>query len=512
MTASETANETRLDRLRLKLAPVAIAIMGGAQIVDTVNISGFTFTTTEIAVKYGVTMSEADWVLSAYTLTFGSFMILGGKFGDVLGHRTVFMAGMAWFGACCLILAVVNNIYVLFVFRALQGVGAAFSLPPAFGMITHNYSGQLQAAAIAAVGVSASLGGTIGIFVGGGFAGTSSGYQGIMYLCLGISWFFAIAIFFCIPETPRRTDKLRKLDIIGSIILVAGMILVVFAFESATEGWSTARFIAPLIIGLVMMIFFPVYEAYIAERVFGYDPLVPAYVWKFKNLTAICTVAASQFAAVYVVFLTAVLQTENINGTSPIATSVKFIALTVSFGICAMFGGVTFGKFSVMYLIISSPIALIVGSVLFSRIAATSSYWRFFFPGDIFIAMGGGLSVSTIFNLATNSAPLDHQGLVSGMISATGQMGTSIGLSVATSIIGAGTTTKSYQNAYYSCLAYSCVYLAIGTFFIRSHDKSVGVGMQKKNMNEVNEEEETKEASLPITEDVSTSSNESASR
>ena len=177
-----------------------------------------------------------------------------------------------------------------------------------------------------------------------------------------------------------------------------------------------------------------------------------------------------------------------------------------------MFGGVTFGKFSVMYLIISSPIALIVGSVLFSRIAATSSYWRFS-PGDIFIAMGGGLSVSTIFNLATNSAPLDHQGLVSGMISATGQMGTSIGLSVATVTIGAGTTTKSYQNAYYSCLAYSCVYLAIGTFFIRSSkDKSVGVGMQKKNMNEVNEEEETKEASLPITEDVSTSSNESASR
>ena len=122
----------------------------------------------------------------------------------------------------------------------------------------------------------ASLGGTIGIFVGGGFAGISSGYQGILYLSLGISWFFAIAIFFCIPETPRRTDKLRKLDIVGSIILVAGMILVVFAFEIATEVLEHSQIHCTSNHWTVMMIFFPIYEAYIAERVFGYDPLVPA--------------------------------------------------------------------------------------------------------------------------------------------------------------------------------------------------------------------------------------------
>jgi MFS family permease len=287
-------------KIRRALKPVALLIFSGAQILDVVNMAGLIFSTTEIAHKYNIELSEATWIISAYSLTFGSFILFGGRMADYMGHRTMFTLGMMIVALCSLINALVQKVYVLFVFRAIQGLGAALSVPTSFALVAHTFTGRSQAIAFALVGSASAMGGVVGIMVGGGFTKTTIGYRGLMFLSLGLSSVFASAVYLVVEETPHERRQLRTIDYPGIFIVVSGMILVVFGFTSAPGNWKTAKVISTIIIGVILLAFFAIYETFYAQTWFKVEPILPRFVWKYANIPPIFVLAPLNFASLYV--------------------------------------------------------------------------------------------------------------------------------------------------------------------------------------------------------------------
>ncbi|ANB13477.1 Amf1p [Sugiyamaella lignohabitans] len=483
-----------INKIRIFLRPFSLIVFSGAQILDILNVTGLMFSTRTIAETYGVSIDTASWVISAYSLTYGSFILMGGRLADYVGHRLVFTVGMTLVALCCLVGAVSHNIYVLFVFRALQGVGAALTIPTSFALVAHTFTGRTQAIAFAIVGSCAAMGGIVGVLVGGGFAGTSIGYHGLLYLSFGLSCFFLFMPFFSVEETPTNKEKLNKLDWVGSIIIVCGVILVVFGFTSAPGRWKSARVIAPIIIGVLLIAFFAYYETFLAEKLFNFEPLLPRYAWSFQNLAVVFAMSPLVFANLFVVLFAGSNEMTGLMGLSPMHSAVNFISLGVSFIIACVIGGASYGKIPSKILLVAGPLLNIIAAALMAHID-NHSYWRFLFPATIFISFGCGFFMATFINVVSNSAPLDHQGLVNGICQTGGQLGVAISLAIATSEMGDGLKASSFQATYYTLLAYSALAFLIGIIFIKSDHPNVGQQAEAKLV----DEEVLDEKNLPET-------------
>jgi MFS family permease len=462
-----------ISKIRQKLKPVSLLVFSGAQILDVVNMTGLIFSATEIAFKYNIKLSEASWIISAYSLTFGSFILFGGRMADYVGHRTMFTLGMLIVALCSLINGCVQNVYVLFVFRAIQGLGAALSIPTSFSLVAHTFTGRSQALAFALVGSAAAMGGIIGVLVGGGFTKTTIGYRGLMFLSLGLSFAFAAAVYFVVEETPHDKKQLRTIDYPGIFIVVAGMILVVFGFTSAPGSWKTAKVITTIIIGVILLAFFAIYETFYAQKWFKVEPLLPRFVWNYTNVPAVFALAPLHFANLYVIMFEGTNLAIEIRKKTPLAAAIQFIPMGIAFALACVVGGALFGKAPTRLIFAIASVFEIIAGALMAQ-AGHQSYWQYFFPGVLFCGLGTALFMATFVNVVSNSAPLKHQGLVSGVCMTGGLLGTSIALAIATSEVGSAVELKGYQDAFYTLVAYGGLSVILAIFFVKDYKGKVG--------------------------------------
>jgi MFS family permease len=451
---------------------VSLIIFAGAQLLDVLNLTGLIFSTQSIAEKYDIHMEEASWVMSAYSLAFGSFILLGGRLGDFLGLKRVFMIGMSTMSLCSLIIALVQNAYVVFAFRAIQGMGAAFTMPTSIGLVAHTFKGRAQAMALSLIGSAAAMGGIVGVLVGGPFTKTPIGYRGLMYLSFGLSTAFTISIYFVVRETAVHVEKAKRLDFGGTFIIVAGVILVVFGFTSASEGWSRAQVIAPIIVGTALIAFFGVYEYCITERLFGISPLIPKYVWYFPNLLSVFLITPFNYGCLYVTMYTASNQLIALRDNTPLEAAIKCLPFGIVFAFSCVLGGLLYSRIPLKVILTIAPLCDIIGASLNSQVGADEPYWKFVFPAQIFTAIGTGIFMATFMNAVVSSAPLDHQGIVSGICSTGGQLGTAITVAISTSEVGDGTKRENYQIAFYTLIGYATVAVIVTLFFINPVSRS----------------------------------------
>lgn len=455
----------RPDALKTPRSIITLSIFAGAQILDVLNLTGLIFSTQNIADQYGLHLEEASWVISAYSLCFGSFILLGGRLGDFLGLKKVFMGGMTGMSICSLIIAIVKNPYVVFVFRAVQGIGAAFTMPTSIGLVAHNYKGKAQAMALSLIGSAAAMGGIIGVLVGGPFTKTPIGYRGLMYLSFGLSCLFTISVWFVVEETAVHMEKAKRLDYGGTFIIVAGVILMVFGLTSAEGKWLSAKVIAPLICGILLIAFFGVYEYCITERFFGISPLIPKYVWNFPNLLSVFIVAPFNYGCLYVTMFSVSNQLISLRHNAPMDAAIKCLPFGVGFALACVLGGVLYNRMPLKWILTIAPMLDIIGSILHAQVDQ-EIFWKYLFTGQILLAFGTGIFMATFMNAVVASAPLDHQGIVSGICSTGGQLGTAVTLAISTSQIGDGTKRKNFQIAYYTLVGYAAVAVIITIFFI----------------------------------------------
>ncbi|KAF9584601.1 hypothetical protein BGW38_005885 [Lunasporangiospora selenospora] len=468
--------------------------MSMAQMLDVINIASVTITLPDIMRQVGYSIDQLQWVSSAYALAYGAFLLIGGRLGDLFGHRNIFIIGVIWFSIWSLINGFAKDPIVMSVGRALQGMGAGFTVPSALAILTTTYPlGPERTKALAVFGGTGAVGAVFGVLLGGIF-GSTIGWRWIFYITAIIGFTMAILGFVVIPlelGTSKAVD--RRIDYLGIITFTLGIVGVIFYLsESPAKGWANAQTLAPFLVGVALLISFIVIEHKVS------NPTMPLRIWSSQRLIGSCLSIIGISASVNAMIFFSSLTFQSVLGYTPIKTSLAYIV----HGLGAIVV-ITIMTKLVMYvrtkiLMVVGWFILIASGILFAQVQADSSYWSIPFPSLILNFLGmAPVWLSCQINSVADASDED-QGVVGAVYNVALQIGAPIGIAVANIVahsINSPTATgvdllKGYQGAFYSYAVISGFGLLATLIFFPNQDPIQFKAVPKTKATDTIEDEE----------------------
>ncbi|KDQ13881.1 hypothetical protein BOTBODRAFT_110904 [Botryobasidium botryosum FD-172 SS1] len=403
---------------------VIMSVLCSAQFFDIFNAVSSIACLPKLGEDLGFTPGALQWVLSAYTLTFAAFMVSAGRISDIYHPKPVFCAGYMLVGIMSVLCAVSVHPIMLLVFRAVQGIGAALTIPSAIAMIVQNFPDpEEQGRALSIFGAFGAVGNVIG-FVLGGVLTARVNWRWVYYLVAIIVIPFAVLSFFALPKhSLPSVEGRRGLDWPGVATLTAGLILFVYAISDANDvGWGKPQIIVTLILSVVFIIGF-----FFVER-FVKDPAVPPSIWSNQNFTPLFLYTWSVYWFLMGSELQLVLIFQDLFGWSPLSAAVHCIPIGVSGGISAYLTGVISPYIPRRILLVLGQLFMAVGVILFALVDSPDKYWSHVFPGMIVGMCGLALGyVGANIAIMAGARP-GEEGVVGAMMNTAFQLGATIGL------------------------------------------------------------------------------------
>lgn len=256
---------------------IILLVTCGAQLMDNVFMTGTNIALPAIKKSFDVEGGDLQWVISAYTLSFGGFLLLSGVLSDRYGRKHIFCAGMAMLCVWTLADALATSFIQLAIFRALQGIGAAMTVPSAVGMICNYFVAQDRTLALTVFGAAGAVGFCLGLIFGG-FLTSSLGWRYIFYVAMAITGGLGVIGIFFLPKDREEGNAKPKLDFIGAGLSTGGLILLSFVLSSGgVYGWGKAFIIVLLVLSIAMLGVFTWVETKVP------NPIMPLSLWKIQN-------------------------------------------------------------------------------------------------------------------------------------------------------------------------------------------------------------------------------------
>jgi EmrB/QacA subfamily drug resistance transporter len=419
---------------RTRWLALVVLCCGDLMIVLDVTIVGVALPS--IKEDLGFSDSSLAWVVNAYLLTFGGFLLLGGRLGDLFGHRRLFLIGIALFTLASLACGLANSQEFLIGARAVQGLGGAIVSAVALSLIVTLFTepGE-RAKAMGVFGFVAAGGGSIGVLLGG-----------ILTDVLDWHWIFlvnlpiGVAVFaLCLVLLPgsRGEEEAGRLDVAGAVTVTASLILAVYAIVNGNEkGWTSPQTIGVLAVALVLLAVFLGLEARVGS------PLMPLGLFKLRNVAVSNVVGVLWAAAMFAWFFLSALYLQLVLGYSPLQVGLAFlpanlIMATFSLGLSARI---------VMRFGLRAPLALGLGLaglglLLFARAPVDGSFAVDVLPSMILLGFGAGMAFNPVLLAAMSDVEPGKAGLASGVVNTAFMMGGALGLAILASAADARTET-----------------------------------------------------------------------
>jgi EmrB/QacA subfamily drug resistance transporter len=383
-------------------------------------------------------MSEADlqWIVNAYALTFGGFLLLGGRAGDLMGRKRVFLVGVVVFTGASLLNGLAPTSEFLIVFRGLQGLGAAMIAPAALSIITTTFAEGAERTK--AMGVWAA------IAVGGGAVGLVLG--GILVETLSWPWIFfvnipvGIAVFLAslryVPES-RDEHVHQGFDLAGAATVTAGLVALVYGIVKAQEkGWGSAHTLGFGLLSLALLSAFVVIERRSAE------PLVRLSIFRVRTIRAANVVMLFVASGIFAMFFFNTLYVQRVLGFSPIQAGLAFLPFTAGIVIGAGLAQRLVPRLGAREVPLIGMALAVAGLLLFLRLEPDGTYLSDLLPGIILVSIGMGLTFVPITLIATSGMPADDAGLASGLFNTSQQIGGALGLAILSTLAASATTSS----------------------------------------------------------------------
>ncbi|KAG0211223.1 hypothetical protein BGX28_008290 [Mortierella sp. GBA30] len=431
-----------------------LAIVSMAQMLDIINVASVTIVLPKVMEDVGFKFDELQWVSSAYALAYGAFLLLGGRLGDLFGHRNIYMLGVTWFSIWAVVNGFAKNPIMMSVGRALQGMGAGFTVPSALAILTTTYPvGPARTQALSIFGGTAAIGSIVGVLLGG-ILGSTIGWRWMFYITGIIGFLISILGFFVIPaEKGLGKVEDRRLDVFGMASFTGGIVLVIYYLsEGPSAGWASAKALAPFIIGIVLLVSFVVIEIKIDY------PIMPLHIWRSRRFVASCATAIFMMAAMNAHFYFTSLAFQNVLGYTPLKTSLAFIPHGIGAIIAVGILSVLIQRVRTKLIIVVGWLFLIASGVMWAQLKATSSYWAIPFPSLIvnLIAMAS-IWLTCQINSVADAADED-QGVVGAVYNVCMQVGAPIGIAISNIIANNKNSLTAmgpellpgYRDAFYS--------------------------------------------------------------
>jgi EmrB/QacA subfamily drug resistance transporter len=410
--------------------------------LDFVDASIVNIALPSIRRDLGFSQQGLQWVPSGYLLTYGGFMLLGGRAADLLGRRRVLVAGTLLIGVSSLIGGLAASAGLLVGARLAQGLGAAMMLPAALSILTTTFKeGSDRNTALGVWGGVGGLASAAGVLLGG-LLTEGPGWRWVMFVNPLASVLVLGGIFWLIGRERHRA-RLADFDIPGTILATAGMLLLVFGLVKAPDqGWGTSRTIAELT-GAVALL-----AAFVINEQRSNKPLLPLSIFRTRGLAAADATQLIAFAGFLAMFFFLTLYMQNVLGYSPIQTGASYVPLTFGVGVAAGITSQLLSRVGTRPVIVAGSLIAAGGVYYLSRIPVHGSYLTDLLPGMMIMSIGLGAVFVAVTTAANAGVPADKAGLAAALLNSSQQVGGALGLAIFSAIATSRTSHLLASHAH----------------------------------------------------------------
>jgi EmrB/QacA subfamily drug resistance transporter len=414
-----------------------------AQFMVTLDISITNVALPTIKHDLHFTNSSLQWVITAYALTFGGFLLLGGRAADLFGRRRTLLTGMAAFTLFSLLIGLSRSSTELMVLRACQGAAAALMSPSALSIVITTFrDGAERNRALAYWSLVASGGAAVGLLLGGVLT-QYLGWKWDFFVNVPIGIIMSFAIYNIVPKHEPGEATHRSLNLPGAVMVTSSLILQVLAFSEAPSwGWLSMSTLGLVAISVLLMGGFIFNEARLAKH-----PLMPLSILTIRNVVGANIMMAAMYATMLGQFFILTIYIQDILGYSPVKTGLAFIPFPLVLGFMATRIPKLVARFGYKRFLIVGPLIVSLALVWLSRLPVHGSYLANLLPTFIIMPLGLGVTFMPIFAAATSGVPAKEAGLASGLITTSQQMGGALGLAILASIAASITASSSNLGA-----------------------------------------------------------------
>jgi EmrB/QacA subfamily drug resistance transporter len=376
----------------------------------------------------GFTNTSLQWVINAYTLVFAGFLLLGGRAGDLLGRKRLFMVGLVIFTAASLLNGLSTSAGMLIGFRALQGLGAALISPAALSIISTTFAEGKERARALGVWAAIAIGGSAFGLVLGGWLTQSFSWRWIFFVNVPVGIGAFLAALRLVPES-KDEHAHQAYDLGGAVTVTGGLMLLVYGLvHSAQHGWGSTVSIVSFVVAAALLAGFVVIEQRSAE------PLVRLSIFRVRSLLTANLAMFLAFSGMFAMFYFNTLYVQKVLGFGPLEAGLSFLPFTAGIMFSAGVASNLAPRIGVRPVAIVGMLLSIAGMLLFARMPLGGSYATDVLPGMIIGALGMGAIFMPLTLMATTGLKDEDQGLASGLFNTSQQVGGALGLAILTTI------------------------------------------------------------------------------
>jgi EmrB/QacA subfamily drug resistance transporter len=413
---------------------LALVLLAGAQFLVVLDATVVNVALPHIQTDLHFSQSNLQWVVNAYTLTFGGFLLLGGRGADLFGRRRVFIAGTALFAISSLAAGLATSEGWLITARTVQGLGGAIVSPAALSIVMTTFAeGADRNKALGVWGAVAGAGGAAGSLLGGVLT-DAVGWEWVFFINVPV----AVAIVAAAPAllAESRAEGPREgFDVAGAVTVTAGLALLIFTLVNTTEhGWGAARTLLGFVGAIVLLALF------VAREATARDPLIRLGILRSPTRAAANGTAMLALAGMLAMFYFLSLYMQQVLGASAMRTGFQYLPLAVAIFLTAGATSSVVTKIGVRPTLVAGFVLAAIGLVWFSRVSADGTYLKDVLFPSLVVAVGIGLFFVSGTLAATAGVEEHESGLASGLLNTSQQVGGAIGLAILSTLAASRTT------------------------------------------------------------------------
>jgi EmrB/QacA subfamily drug resistance transporter len=404
---------------------IALAVVCLGQFMVVLDSTIVNVALPDIQDDLGFSAANLTWVVNAYLVTFGSFMLIAGRLGDLVGRRRIFLAGIALFTLASIACGFAGSPGVLIAARFVQGIGGAVAFSVTIALIVSEFPGAADRAKAMSIYMFVAMGGgSVGLLLGG-FITESIDWHWIFFINVPIGA-ATLALGRAYIDEGETIGLERGVDVGGAALVTVALMLGVYAIVGSVEhGWASAQTLGWGGASLALLAAFVALEARLA------NPILPLGIFRVPNLAGAAAVRGLVLAGLFSIFFFGTLYLEEIRDLSPLVTGFAFMPMTLTIGALSL-GPVArlVVRFGPKPVLVAGLVTLIAGLALFSSVEAGTPYAPLLLISFVILGLGAGTTFVPLLTIAMANVPPRDAGLASGILNVSMQVGSALGLAV----------------------------------------------------------------------------------
>src|SRR6266700_1433163 len=416
-----------------------LLLLSLVQFMDVLDASILNIALPSIKQSLGFSQQSLQWVVNGYILTYGGFLLLGGRVADLLGRRRVLVTGLIVFAGSSLVGGLAHSGSLLVGARFSQGLGAAMLSPAALSTLTTIFrSDRERHTALGVWAAVSGLGGAAGVLFGG-LLTEGPGWRWVLFVNVPFSAVAFVGAFLLLKRE-RKVARLANFDALGALLVTGGMLLLVYALVKAPDvGWGATRTIAELAVAGVTL------AAFVANELRVANPLLPLSILRIKGVAAADATQMVALAGFLPMFFFLTLYMQTVLHYSPIQTGLAYLPLTGGFIIAASISSQLFARIGTKPVVVLGTVISAGGLYWLLRVPVDGSYISDLLPGILVVSIGMGGVFTGLTTAANAGVDQDKAGLAAGLLNTGQQLGAALGLAILSAVATA--QTKSVLSA-----------------------------------------------------------------